>query len=87
MKGMRRSNVLRTILECLDFAKGYALPEEALRPQVEALLRPPPAEEEWAEAIDWLETNDLVAQIPSDLDPDLKQWSITERGRVRLKTL
>lgn len=89
MSGMRRAALLRTILETLAFARGYALPEEALRPQVAGLIRPPAGDEEWQGAIADLssEVRGAIVRIPHELDAELVQWAITERGRVLLQTL
>jgi hypothetical protein len=89
MKSMRKQTLLRTILECLRFAQGYAVLEEALRPQVDALMRPPTTEEEWEGAIKDLshESRGAIVAVESGLDKELVQWAITERGRVLLATL
>jgi hypothetical protein len=83
-----RTKALRlTILEQLKHAQGYALPDDTLRSMVDSLLRPPTTDDEWKLSMDWLETNTMTVCVDSDLDPDLKQHSITERGRVALQTL
>lgn len=84
---MRKKLVRQTVLEALSMAHGYALPDVTLRNHANALLRPPIDDEEWKQTMDWLETNDHVAKVPSDFDDELIQWSITERGRTLLKTL
>lgn len=84
---MRTKLVRQTILEALKPAKGYALPVEALRRHVDALLRPPMTEEEWKEHSEWAETECLMVRIPCDFDDQLVQFAITERGRVRLQSL
>lgn len=87
MNPARTKALRRTILEQLNHAQGYALPDDALRPMVNSLLRPPTTDEEWNHSMDWLETNTLTVRVASDLDADLIQHSITERGRVALQTL
>lgn len=86
---LRRTHLLRTILETLDFARGFAVPEEALRPQVDGLVRPPSSDPEWASAIEQLSSpvHGAIVRIPAELDPELVQWAITERGRVLKATL
>lgn len=90
MNPMRKKEIARTILETLNHARGYAVPEASLRPQVDGLLRPPVTDEEWAQATYTLE-NPLgswaITRVPSELDDSLIQWAITERGRVLLATL
>lgn len=87
MNQFRKSDIARSILETLQHAQGYAVPEVGLRPQVSGLVRPPATDDEWTAAIDMLAGREAIAAIPSELDPELKQWAITERGRVLLKTL
>jgi hypothetical protein len=83
-----RTKALRlTILEQLKHAQGYALPDDTLRSMVDSLMRPPITDDEWTVSMDWLETNSHVVRVQSDLDPELVQHSITERGRVALQTL
>lgn len=85
---LRKTTLLRTFLEQLNHAKGYAVPEVALRPQVDGLMRPPTSDEEWKDAVTWLEAGirQAIQRIPSDFDEELVQWTITERGRVLLQT-
>jgi hypothetical protein len=87
MNQFRKSDIARAILQTLKHAQGYAVPEPSLRPQVDGMLRPPAKDDEWSAAIDMLAAREAVAAIPSELDPELKQWAITERGRVLLATL
>jgi hypothetical protein len=87
MNFLRTKAIRRAVLDALKMAGSYALPDETLRKHVGDLERPQPSDEEWSLAVDWLETNQFIAAIPSDLDPDLKQWAITERGRTILATL
>lgn len=89
MSPMRRTDLLRTILETLQFARGYAVLEAVLRSQVDGLMRPPTADEEWKAAVDTLKdtARGAIVAVEAELDPTLVQWAITERGRVLLKTL
>jgi hypothetical protein len=89
MNSVRKKLIRQTLLETLKHAQGYAVPEESLRPHVDALIRPPLSDAEWNSAITEMAdpSRGLIAAVPSDLDPDLKQWAITERGRTVLATL
>jgi hypothetical protein len=87
MNPFRKADIARSILETLKHAQGFAVPEASLRPQVDGMLRPPADDAEWTAAVDMLAGRESIVAIPSDLDPDLKQWAITERGRVLLQTL
>lgn len=84
---MRTKLIRQTILEALKPAQGYALPVDALRMHVDALLRPPLTDEEYKTHIDWLEDKCLIVRIPCEFDDQLVQFAITEKGRVALRTL
>lgn len=86
MNPFRKNDIARAILQTLAHADGFAVPEPSLRPQVDGMLRPPATDAEWTAAVDMLAGRESIAPIESTLDPDLKQWAITERGRVALKT-
>lgn len=87
MNPFRKNDIARAILQTLGHAQGYAVPEPTLRPQVAGLLRPPPQDAEWTAATDMLGAREAIVRIPAELDPELVQWAITERGRVLLATL
>lgn len=87
MNYFRKNDVARAILTTLKHAQGYAVPEPSLRPQVDGLIRPPAADDEWTAGIDMLAGREAIVRIEAELDPELKQWAITERGRVLLQTL
>lgn len=87
MNQFRKSDIARAILQTLKHAHGYAVPEASLRPQVDGLVRPPAKAEEWTAATDMLAAREAIVKVPSDLDEELVQWAITERGRVLLATL
>ena len=87
MNHFRIKAMRRACLDALKLADTYALPEETLRKHVGDMERPQPTDAEWADTIDWLDTNAFIAAVPSTWDPSLKQWAITERGRTILATL
>jgi hypothetical protein len=87
MNQFRKTDIARAILQTLKHAQGYAVPEATLRPQVAGLLRPPPEDAEWTAVTDMLGAREAIIEIPAELDPELIQWAITERGRVLLATL
>lgn len=72
------------VLETLENCDGYALPESSLRSHVDALTRPPVQDDEWQACIDWLDGREMIRAVPSPLDDELQQWTLTERGRVLL---
>lgn len=81
---MRQADLRRTTLEVLEMAGGYALPESSLRGQVNDLSRPPVGDAEWEELMEWLQRNRAISNVPNELDPDVAQWTLAERGRVML---
>ncbi|MBX3742460.1 MAG: hypothetical protein KF712_15850 [Akkermansiaceae bacterium] len=70
----------------LKHAQDYALEESIMKNFVDALLRPPVTDEEWNRHIAWL-LEGRITLVPSSLDDSVKQYAITERGRVLLATL
>lgn len=86
---MRKRTLLRTILETLGFADTYAIPADALRSQVDGLMRPPTTDEEWQQCIAQLSSGDNPAIVPvaDVLDDELVQWARTARGKVIFETL
>ena len=83
----RTVTVRKTLLETLAFAHGYALAETTLKSQIDALVRPPVSDDEWKVALHWMQLQQLITQVESDLDETLVQYAITERGRVKLAAL
>lgn len=81
---IRDQQLRRRVLETLENCAGYALPESTLRSHVDALERPAPDDGEWAAVLVFLEKQDAIGLVPHALDPDLKQYTLTERGRVLL---
>lgn len=87
MNPFRKSDIARAVLQTLSHANGWALPEPSLRPQVDGLIRPPTEDAEWTAAVDMLAGREAIKAIENSLDPEIRQWAITERGRVLLQTL
>jgi len=82
---MRPTNIRRAILDILERATPFALPEEQLAVEVNAFLRPPAAKAELDEAILFLQGRGCIATVPDPLDADLVKWSITEPGMALLR--
>lgn len=80
----RQLTIRQLILETIARTGGYALPEPPLRTQVDALVRPGITDEEWELARNYLDQQGCIRNIPNPLDEEMKQWAITERGRVLL---
>lgn len=83
----RKKQVRRAILETLDMAKGYALESLTLQSFVDDQVRPPLTGAEWIEAINDFTTNEYVRFVPSPLDPAMKQYVLTERGKALLQSI
>ena len=89
MNPLRKRLAKQNLLQALVWADGFAVPEATLRPHVDAMVRPPLKDAEWADLITDLSTGEypLIKQIPDELDPKLIQWAITARGKTVLATL
>jgi|GEM_PF-2706232 len=83
----RRKQVRRIVLEALRHASPYALPVETLQSHCNDLLRPPMNPGEWGVTEAFLAKNAFIVSIASAIDPDLKQWAITDLGKTLLATL
>lgn len=81
---IRQQQLRRRVLETLENCDGFALPEKTLRSHVDALERPGPTDEEWQAVVEFLLGAEAIRDVPNGLDPDLKQYTLTERGRVLL---
>lgn len=83
----RVKQVRRIVLECLKMASPYALPVETLQEHCSDLLRPPLNFGEWGVTEAFLSKSGFIVSIKSDIDPDMKQWAITDLGKTLLATL
>jgi hypothetical protein len=80
----RQQNIRRAVLDKLERAEPYALPEESLQVEVNAQLRPPLGQAEFDDAMLWLQSRGFVKPLPDDLDDTLVKWLITEAGKTLL---
>lgn len=83
----RTSQIRKRILETLKPARGFAVPEETIRSYVDALERPPVTDQEWSDAMVFLVAGKTIVAVDNDLDPDILQYAITEKGRTLLASL
>ncbi len=81
---MRKVEVRHIVLAILDPIKG-ALPEPTLHAFLNLRVRPLLEAAEFAETLTWLSSEDLIASMKNDLDPDMLHWFIKERGMVALR--
>jgi hypothetical protein len=82
---MRSTNLRRAILEILERAQPYALPEEQLIVELNGMVRPPSGKAEIDEAILFMQVRGYITTVPDSLDEDLVKWAITEAGRTTLR--
>lgn len=80
----RSKQVRRAILETLSMAGDYALHTTVLVQHVDDLLRPPLQGSEFLDELRLLLTSEHIALVPEPLDPCLKQYVLTARGRSLL---
>jgi hypothetical protein len=85
MNPTRQQDIRRAILDKLERAEPYALPETALQVEVNAQLRPPLGQAEFDEALLFLQSRGFVRTLPDDLDETLVKWLITEAGKTILR--
>lgn len=83
----RQQIIRRAILEKLERAEPYALPETSLRVETSAQLRPPLADAEFDDAMLWLQSRRYIASLPDELDEELVKWLITEAGKTLLRKI
>lgn len=80
----RQQAIRREILEKLDRAHPYALPQPTLRTMLNSAIRPPVSDAEFDDAMSFLQAREFVTTRPDELDPenaDLMKWLITEIGQ------
>jgi len=84
---LRIRQVRRAFLQCLTYAGGYAVPEDLLWGHVDDLVKPPLSFTEKGMTTAFFKTNGHIVLVESEIDPGLKQWAITEKGKTMLATL
>jgi hypothetical protein len=82
---MRSTNLRRAILEILERANPYALPEEQLTVELNGMVRPPAGKAEFDEEILFLQSRAYIATVPDPLDNAFVKWAITEAGMAMLR--
>jgi len=82
---MRSTNIRRAVLEILERAQPYALPEEQLKIELNATIRPPVGQAEFDDQVLFLQMRTYIATVPDPLDDNLVKWAITEAGMTMLR--
>jgi hypothetical protein len=82
---MRTVNLRKAILDILERAQPYALPETQLTVELNGTVRPPTGKAELDEEILFLQTRGYIATVPDPLDDNLVKWAITEAGMTMLR--
>lgn len=83
----RRKQARRVILETLAMAGNYALEESALLGFVNDRIKPPLNYAEQGVALAGLRDGKYIRKAEDTLDPEMKQWVITELGRNLLTSI
>lgn len=84
---VRRKQVLRTLLDVLKMAYPYALEEQAMFKMVNDILRPPLHFGERGPTLTQLREQKFIVQVEDSLDPELRQFALTDLGKTFLTTL
>ena len=82
---MRTTNIRLAILEILERAQPYALPERQLAVELNGTVRPPAGKAECDEAILFLQSRGYITTVPDPIDDQLVTWAITEPGLATLR--
>jgi len=78
-------DVRRAILEILERAEPYALPERQLKIEINSALRPPVGDAEFDDALCFISRRGLAATVPDPLDEQNVKWTISEPGKALLR--
>jgi len=82
---MRVTNIRRAILDILERAQPYALPEAQLTVELNGAVRPPAGKAELDEELLFLQRRGYIATVPDPLDDNFVKWAITEAGMTMLR--
>jgi hypothetical protein len=82
---MRSTTIRRALLEILERAQPYALPEQQLIVELNGSIRPPAGKAEFDEEILFLQVRGYITTVPDSLDENLVKWAVTEAGRTTLR--
>jgi hypothetical protein len=82
---MRSTNIRRAILDILERAQPYALPEQQLTVELNGVVRPPTARAELDEELLFLQRRGYITTVPDPLYDTLVKWAITEAGMAMLR--
>jgi len=78
----RFQTISRAVLDTLENASPYALPEEQLLLEINGAVRPPVEQAAFDEVILSLNSQKAIVKVPDGLDKNLVKWTITEIGKV-----
>lgn len=84
---LRIRQIRRAFLQALTYSGGYAVPEEILWSHVDDLIQPPLSYTEKGVTTAFFKAQGDIVNVQSDIDPGLKQWAITAKGKTTLATL
>ena len=81
----RTLSIRKNILQILERAEPYALPENQLRLELDGSIRPTAATAEFDEAMLFINTRGFAKTVPDSLDEENVKWTITESGKALLR--
>lgn len=84
---VRIRQIRRALLNALAMGGGYAIPEELLWGYVDDLVRPPLSFAEKGVTTAFLKDNGYIVKVDSEIDPGIKQWAVTEKGKTLLASM
>jgi Cys-tRNA synthase (O-phospho-L-seryl-tRNA:Cys-tRNA synthase) len=82
MDPFRKKKARHALLEALEMADGYPLADSVLSSYLQDLVKPPIKDAEWKDLVANALNNELIVQVPNKLDPEIVQYTITERGQA-----
>lgn len=77
----RKKQATQSLLDTLELAGSYPLEVSVVRNHLKDMVKPQLSDKEWDELITSALNQDLIVQVPSKLDSELIQYTITERGQ------
>lgn len=83
----RRLSIRRTFLRILKSAGNWAVEEETLWSHVDDLVKPPTTLGERGVTLQFLRDGGFIRAAEATLDPDMKEWLLTELGKNLLASL
>ena len=84
MDTLRKRKATTALLQALALADGYPLADVVVRSHASDYVKPALTDEEWQALTQTCLNGNMIRKVPSKLDEDLVQYTITERGEAIL---